>query len=175
MKLSTDYIKVAWLRSIGIGSVVVFTSIMEPHPPNDDEDNLPEADDFDPTEVFTMEDFLAEDEIVEEFMRKIGDGLKADIEGRTSCVTRRRRQSGPRRYIPRNREAGHDDLVANYFSTNPIYTDEMFRRRFRMNKPLFLRIVQTLSNWDPYFTQRVDATDRDGHSLLERSLFGFGN
>ena len=141
---------------------------MEPHPPNDDENDLPEADDFDPTEVFTMEDFLAEDEIVEEFVRKIGDGLKADIEGRTSSVTRRRRQSGPRRYIPRNREAGHDDLVANYFSTNPIYTDEMFRRRFRMNKPLFLRIMQTLSNWDPYFTQRVDATGRDGHSPLQK-------
>ncbi|XP_066385521.1 uncharacterized protein [Miscanthus floridulus] len=141
---------------------------MEPHPPNDDEYDLPEADDFDPTEVFTMKDFLAEDEIVEEFVRKIGDGLKANIEGHTSSVTRRRRQSGPRRYIPRNREAGHDDLVANYFSTNPIYTDEMFHRRFWMNKLLFLRIVQTLSNWDPYFTQRVDATGRDGHSPLHK-------
>jgi len=122
-----------------------------------------------------MEDFLAEDEIVEEFVRKIGDGLKTDIVGGTPSVTRRRRQSGPRRYIPRNREAGHDDLVANYFSANSIYTNEMFRRRFRMNKPLFLRIVETLSNWDPYFTRRVDATDRDGHSLLEGFLFGFGN
>ena len=41
----------AWLHSVGIGSIVVFTSIMEPHPPNDDENDLPEADDFDPTEV----------------------------------------------------------------------------------------------------------------------------
>ena len=63
---------------------------MEPLPPDDDEDVLPEADDFDPTEVFTMEDFLAEDEIIEEFVRKIGDGLKADIEEGTSSVTRRR-------------------------------------------------------------------------------------
>ncbi|XP_072148025.1 uncharacterized protein [Setaria viridis] len=141
---------------------------MEPHPPTDDEDDLPEADDFDPTEVFTVEDFLAEDEIVEEFVMQIGDGLKADIEGGTSSVTRRRRQSGPRRYIPRSREQGHDDLVANYFSANPIFTDEMFRRRFRMNKPLFLRIVETLSNWDPYFTRRVDATGREGHSPLQK-------
>jgi hypothetical protein len=37
-----------------------------------------------------------------------------------------------------------------------------------MNKPLFLRIVQTLSNWDPYFTQRVDATGRDEHSPLQK-------
>ena len=33
-----------------ISSVVVFTSIMEPHPSNDDEDDLPEADDLDPTD-----------------------------------------------------------------------------------------------------------------------------
>jgi hypothetical protein len=63
---------------------------MEPHPPADDEDDLPEADDFDPTEVFTVEDFLAEDEIIEEFVNEIGDGLKADIEGGTSSVTRHR-------------------------------------------------------------------------------------
>ena len=37
-----------------------------------------------------------------------------------------------------------------------------------MNKPLFLRIVEILSNWDPYFTQRVDATGRDGHSPLQK-------
>jgi hypothetical protein len=69
---------------------------MKPLPPADDEDDLPEADDFDPTEVFTMEDFLAEDEILKEFVNKIGDGLKADIEGGTSSVTRRQLQSGPR-------------------------------------------------------------------------------
>ena len=60
---------------------------MEPLPPADDEDYLPKADDFDPTEVFTMEDFLAKNEIVEEFVRKTGDGLKANIEGGTSSVT----------------------------------------------------------------------------------------
>jgi hypothetical protein len=86
---------------------------------------------------------------MEAFRRKIGEKLKARVEGGTSEPhNRRQRQSGPRRYIPRNREAGHDDLVANYFSANPIYTDEMFRRRFRMNKPLFLRIVAALSDWD---------------------------
>ncbi|XP_012699996.1 uncharacterized protein LOC105913484 [Setaria italica] len=44
----------------------------------------------------------------------------------------------------------------------------MFRRRFRMSKPLFLRIVSELSNWDPFFTRRVDATGRDGHSPLQK-------
>ncbi|CAD6209295.1 unnamed protein product [Miscanthus lutarioriparius] len=75
-----------------------------------DEDDLPEADDFDPTEVFTMEDFLEEDEIVEEFVRKIGDGFKADIQGGTSSVTRRRRQSGPRRRVDATGMDGHSPL-----------------------------------------------------------------
>jgi hypothetical protein len=37
-----------------------------------------------------------------------------------------------------------------------------------MIKPLFLRIVAALSDWDPFFTQRVDATGRDGHSPLQK-------
>nr|XP_034594641.1 uncharacterized protein LOC117856369 [Setaria viridis] len=37
-----------------------------------------------------------------------------------------------------------------------------------MSKPLFLRIVSELSNWDPFFTRRVDATGRDGHSPLQK-------
>jgi hypothetical protein len=37
-----------------------------------------------------------------------------------------------------------------------------------MNKPLFLRIAAALSDWDPFFTQRVDATGRDGHSPLQK-------
>jgi hypothetical protein len=37
-----------------------------------------------------------------------------------------------------------------------------------MNKPLFLRIVAALSDWDPFFTQRVDETGRDGHSPLQK-------
>jgi hypothetical protein len=104
------------------------------------EDQLVEgADDF---EVFTVEDMLAEDEIFEELLE---EEVKAVGDGEASSVSRRPQRSGPRRYIPRNRERAHDDLVANYFSANPIYTDEMFRRRFRMNRPLFLRIVMDLA------------------------------
>ncbi|XP_051204227.1 uncharacterized protein [Lolium perenne] len=44
----------------------------------------------------------------------------------------------------------------------------MFRRRFSMGKPLFLRIVDALSNWSPYFTNRVDAINREGLSPLQK-------
>jgi hypothetical protein len=121
-------------------------------------DEVEDADEF---EVFTVEDLITEDEIFEEIV------AEAELEGGASTV-RRRRLNTPKRYIPRNREQAHDDLVANYFSANPIYTDEMFRRRFRMNRPLFLRIVDGLSNWSPYFTQRVDAVGRKGLSPLQK-------
>ena len=73
---------------------------------------MQDAEDFDPAEVFTVEDMLAEDGILEDMIQ---EELKAYIDGEASTVSRRRRQTGPRRYIPRNREAAHDDLVANYF------------------------------------------------------------
>jgi hypothetical protein len=141
----------------------------EPHPPDppDSIDQFEDADEFDPMEVYTIDDFVEEDAIFEEIMSDIGEELKAEIDGEPSTIIHRR-LSAPKRYIPRSREAGHDDLVANYFSANPIYTDEMFRRRFRMNRPLFLRIVQTLSDWSPYFTQRVDAVGRNSLSPLQK-------
>uniref|UniRef100_A0A0D3CW37 DDE Tnp4 domain-containing protein n=1 Tax=Brassica oleracea var. oleracea TaxID=109376 RepID=A0A0D3CW37_BRAOL len=43
----------------------------------------------------------------------------------------------------------------------------MFRRHFRMNKPLFLRIVDCLSNEVPYFEQRKNAHGRLGLSALQ--------
>ncbi|WVZ64366.1 hypothetical protein U9M48_013892 [Paspalum notatum var. saurae] len=50
-----------------------------------------------------------------------------------------------RRYnIKRDREDAYRRLVAKYFSDNPDYTDAMFRRRYRMKRPLFLRIVEAL-------------------------------
>uniref|UniRef100_A0A0D3BTH8 DDE Tnp4 domain-containing protein n=1 Tax=Brassica oleracea var. oleracea TaxID=109376 RepID=A0A0D3BTH8_BRAOL len=48
--------------------------------------------------------------------------------------------------IERNREEGDVRLWNDYFSETPTYLDNLFRRRFRMNKPLFMHIVDRLSN-----------------------------
>ena len=45
----------------------------------------------------------------------------------------------------------------------------MFRRRFRMKKSLFMRIVDRPSAEIPYFQQRRDATGRFGHSPLQKA------
>ncbi|XP_048624141.1 uncharacterized protein LOC106413070 [Brassica napus] len=60
-------------------------------------------------------------------------------------------------------------LWNDYFSEDATYPSHMFRRRFRMNKPLFMRIVDALSAEIPYFQQRRDATGRFGHSSLQKA------
>ncbi|XP_018466855.1 uncharacterized protein LOC108838411 [Raphanus sativus] len=73
-----------------------------------------------------------------------------------------------RAYIERNREAGHNRLWNDYFSEHPTYEEHLFRRRFRMNKGLFMRIVYALSENVSFFQQRRDATGRFGLSALQK-------
>ncbi|XP_022553853.1 putative nuclease HARBI1, partial [Brassica napus] len=71
-------------------------------------------------------------------------------------------------YIERNREEGHNRLWNDYFSEDPTFLAHLFRRRFRMNKELFMRIVHRLSEDVPFFRQRRDATGRYGLSPLQK-------
>lgn len=73
-----------------------------------------------------------------------------------------------RRHFERNREAGHCQLYNDYFSQNPTFPDYMFRRRFRMRRDLFLRLVHAAELHDPFFQQRPDATGRLGMSSLQK-------
>ncbi|XP_042420619.1 uncharacterized protein LOC122008822 [Zingiber officinale] len=79
-----------------------------------------------------------------------------------------RRDTRRRRFVQRNREAGHERLVNDYFSITPVYHDEIFRRRFRMRRELFLRIVNALENHSTFFQQRDDAVRRKGLSPLQK-------
>ena len=80
-----------------------------------------------------------------------------------SSWTRRHRQ-----YIRRDREGAHDRLYQEYFADNCNYPPNFFRRRYRMRRTLFLRIVHRLGEYSPYFTQRADALYRCGFSPLQK-------
>ncbi|WZY74827.1 protein ALP1-like isoform X1 [Brassica rapa] len=71
-------------------------------------------------------------------------------------------------FIERNREEGHNNLWNDYFSDTPTYPHNLFRRRFRMNKSLFLYIVHRLSTEVEYFKPKEDATGRSGLSPLQK-------
>uniref|UniRef100_A0A0D3E0K5 DDE Tnp4 domain-containing protein n=1 Tax=Brassica oleracea var. oleracea TaxID=109376 RepID=A0A0D3E0K5_BRAOL len=61
-----------------------------------------------------------------------------------------------RAYVERHREGGEACLWNDYFSEDATFSSHLFRRRFRMNKNLFLRL------------QRRDATGRFGLSALQK-------
>ncbi|KAK2662301.1 hypothetical protein Ddye_000875, partial [Dipteronia dyeriana] len=51
-------------------------------------------------------------------------------------------------------------LFYDYFTENPRYNDQMFRRRFRMGRSSFLRIVEKMEARDNCFVQRRDSVGR---------------
>ncbi|XP_074269509.1 protein ANTAGONIST OF LIKE HETEROCHROMATIN PROTEIN 1-like [Silene latifolia] len=75
-----------------------------------------------------------------------------------------------RNIVPRDRVGGAERLYNDYFSTTPVYPDHIFRRRFRMRKELFCRIVDALVNHTTYFQQRVDAAKVKGLSPLQKCI-----
>ena len=85
---------------------------------------------------------LLDDSDEDEIMRRV-------LKGSTS-------QRKCRRYIERDRLAGHKRLYLNYFANTPIYPPNLFRRRFQMSQSLFLRIQSAVETYEPYFIQKRD-------------------
>ncbi|XP_020242512.1 uncharacterized protein LOC109820728 [Asparagus officinalis] len=75
--------------------------------------------------------------------------------------------------INRGREEGNSRLYNDYFSDNPTYGANLFRRRFRMQMSLFLRIVDAVREHDSYFAQKVDGVGRIGLSTLQKVIAAF--
>ncbi|XP_074265492.1 uncharacterized protein LOC141587927 [Silene latifolia] len=61
-----------------------------------------------------------------------------------------------RRYIERNREQGHGRVFNDYIATDPVYPPNIFLRRFRMQKHVFLRLVETIKYGDNFFEDGYD-------------------
>ncbi|XP_028094128.1 uncharacterized protein LOC114294200 [Camellia sinensis] len=72
------------------------------------------------------------------------------------------------RYIHRDRRQGHDRLFADYFAANPMYSPIIFRRRFRMRRPLYLRILNAIQIHNSYFVKKQDAAYVLGLSPLQK-------
>ncbi|XP_010496497.1 PREDICTED: uncharacterized protein LOC104773559 [Camelina sativa] len=73
-------------------------------------------------------------------------------------------------HIERKREEGHQRLWDDYFREDATYSPKIFRRHFRMNKPLFMRIVERLSTEVPYFEQRRNGHGRLGLSAIQKCI-----
>ncbi|KAL0015970.1 hypothetical protein SO802_003039 [Lithocarpus litseifolius] len=95
---------------------------------------------------------LFDDSNKDEIMRRV---LKGSTSQRKRC-----------RYIERDHLAGHKRLYLNYFADTPVYPPNLFRRRFRMSRSLFLRIQSKVETYEPYFIQKRDNAQRFGLSSL---------
>lgn len=73
-----------------------------------------------------------------------------------------------RAFIRRDRVAANERIQRDYFATDPIFSDKMFRQRFRMTKPLFERILNELQQHDNYFVQKHDATGAPSLSGIQK-------
>jgi hypothetical protein len=61
-----------------------------------------------------------------------------------------------------SRNAGALLLYSDYFADNAINTPKEFRRRFRMKKDLFMKIVQGVREYDDYFKYKKNCTGKWG-------------
>ena len=82
--------------------------------------------------------------------------------------TSRRRSVQPCRFIWRNPLQGHDRLFHDYFAETLVYPPNVFRRRFRMSRSLFLRIHSRVEATEPYFVQKRNAANTLGLSSLQK-------
>ncbi|XP_024013813.1 uncharacterized protein LOC112087893 isoform X1 [Eutrema salsugineum] len=105
------------------------------------------------------------DEAVDEVCEQAFDNMFYAMLDHQTATTQKRKK---RAYIEREREQGHHRLWNDYFSEGSTYPPHVFRRRFRMNKELFMHIVDRLSNEIPYFQQRRNAHGRFGLSGLQK-------
>ena len=119
---------------------------------------------MDPADLYSMDDYLQEQEILDD----LGDHIVAEMQSVADVIQGGRSRCGPRRYVDRPREQASKQLMDDYFSPNPVYNETQFRRRFRMRRPLFLKIVEALSGWSDYFTVRLDALNRPGFSPVHK-------
>jgi len=78
-----------------------------------------------------------------------------------------------RHNVPRDILGGHEQIYWDYFADNPVYNEKHFRRRYRMSRALFLRIVAAVEAHDEYFRQKADAVGRLGASAIQKVVAPF--
>ena len=70
--------------------------------------------------------------------------------------------------VERSRQEFAERLEQDYWGDDPTYNLNIFRRRFRMQRNLFDKILLDLSETDPFFTQRYDALGKFGFTPKQK-------
>ena len=70
--------------------------------------------------------------------------------------------------IDREHVAEHQRLYDDYFTEQPRFGDNLFRRRFRIHMEVFMRIVDALERRYLCFHFRHNGAGRPGHSAIQK-------
>ncbi|XP_071687321.1 uncharacterized protein [Rutidosis leptorrhynchoides] len=122
--------------------------------------------------AFKMLEFLVDDSDDEKIVSFVKSLTQEEVDGEASSS----RVPRSRIYIVRDREDAAIRLYNDNFAESPVFSDKYFKRRFRMSRELFLRIVEGISNFNSvvipdyfmYFQERPDATGRQSLTILQK-------
>ena len=68
----------------------------------------------------------------------------------------------------RHRLQGYCMLYSDYFPDAPLHGERTFRRRYRMSRKLFLRIVNSIREFGSYFKCKMDCTGKLGFTSIQK-------
>jgi hypothetical protein len=94
-------------------------------------------------------------------------GIK-ELEDRAKLLDQRTGSTLGRLCIPWNRALGHAQLMQDYFAEVPTYPPRLFRRRYRMRRTLFEKIVKDCEANSNYFKQRRNSAGTMGFSPYQK-------
>ncbi|KAM1666470.1 hypothetical protein ACFX14_045737 [Malus domestica] len=117
-------------------------------------------------ELFNQSEGMFNLQIAENEMEEDDERRRRDDETRMARASHSRRviqtvaqicRPNRSRNIDRSRQRRGEELLDDYFVHNSAFPDTYFRRRFRMERHLFNRIMIDVCNHDSYFVQKNDA------------------
>lgn len=95
-------------------------------------------------------------EVLQQLLESGSDEEQEKRKGRGGSVR------GKARNIERSHQEAPHRLYPQYFPAGPIYNEKFFRRRFRLSRSVYDRIMSAVVADDSYFVQRKDCTGRNG-------------
>ena len=89
---------------------------------------------------------------LEMLMNIFGDELEHDPERKWGGS-----KPGKAPNAQRDFEEGDRRIFKYYFADKPVFNATQFRRRFRMRRTLFMRVMNDITSYDPWFQRKIDA------------------
>ncbi|XP_059635531.1 uncharacterized protein LOC132277701 [Cornus florida] len=108
------------------------------------------------------------DNVIDSIIKRNQDAFREILNSMNPKIVEQVFKPLKRRYIHRDRERSHPQLMKDYFDENCTYPPEYFHRRFRMRRELFLHILNDVNAYDNYFIQKRDTTGRLGLSSIQK-------